>query len=52
MRSRPDESFAQDHRAVIERLAPQYQQASLAQKGVLLDLVVAVTGYACIVYPL
>ncbi len=46
MRSRPDESFAQDHRAVIERLAPQYEQASLAQKGVLLDLVVAVTGYA------
>jgi hypothetical protein len=46
MRSRPDESFAQDHRAVIERLAPQYQHASLAQKGGLLDLVVAVTGYA------
>ena len=33
-------------RAVIERLAPSYQQASCAQKGVILNAVVATTGYA------
>ena len=46
MRSRLATSFAQARRAVIARMAPQYQHASLAQKGVLLESVVAVTGYA------
>src|SRR5581483_1171433 len=46
MNSHPTESFAQARRAVIERMATQYEHASLAQKGVLLDSVVAVTGYA------
>src|SRR5579859_5020291 len=33
-------------RQVVERVAPDYHQASFAQKGVLLDTVVAITGYA------
>jgi hypothetical protein len=33
-------------RETIERMIPTYRQASLAQKGLLLDTVVAVTGYA------
>jgi site-specific recombinase XerD len=33
-------------RELIERVAPLYQEASLAQKGLLLDRTVAVTGYA------
>jgi site-specific recombinase XerD len=33
-------------RQVIERIAPDYRQASSAQKTLLLDTVVAVTGYA------
>src|SRR6266496_4526464 len=33
-------------RELIERVAPVYREASLAQKGLLLDRVVAVTGYA------
>src|SRR5690242_8395724 len=32
-------------RAVIERLAPSYQHASCVQKGVILNAVVATTGY-------
>jgi hypothetical protein len=37
---------AQARREVIQRLAPQYQQASASSKGALLDEVVATTGYA------
>jgi hypothetical protein len=33
-------------RETIERMGPTYRAASLAQKGLLLDTVVAVTGYA------
>lgn len=33
-------------REVIDRLAPQYRASSLAQKGLLLDRVVEITGYA------
>jgi hypothetical protein len=33
-------------RELIERAAPLYQEASLAQKGLLLDQVVTLTGYA------
>jgi len=33
-------------RELIEHVAPLYQEASLAQKGLLLDRTVAVTGYA------
>ena len=32
-------------RAVIERVAPDYCTSSLAQKGLLLDRIVEVTGY-------
>ncbi len=34
-------------RQVVERMAPFYREASLAQKALLLDQVVLVTGYAC-----
>jgi hypothetical protein len=33
-------------REMIERVVPAYHEASLAQKGLLLDTVVAITGYA------
>ncbi|BCL83711.1 tyrosine-type recombinase/integrase [Ktedonobacteria bacterium brp13] len=33
-------------REVVERVAPDYREASLAQKGLLLDTVVTITGYA------
>ncbi len=33
-------------RELIERVAPLYREASLAQKGLLLDRMVAMTGYA------
>ena len=36
----------QSRREVIEQMAPCYHEASLAQKGLLLDTVVARTGYA------
>ncbi len=45
--SRPAPSLKyQDRRQMIERVAPCYHEASLAQKTMLLDTVVAVTGYA------
>jgi hypothetical protein len=40
----PSLSFA-TRRELIERAAPFYREASLAQKGVLLDQVMAMTGY-------
>src|SRR6266581_3856662 len=43
--SLPSLPFA-TRRALIERAAPLYQGASLAQKGLLLDQVVTLTGYA------
>ena len=33
-------------RELIERAAPLYREASLAQKGLLLDRMVTMTGYA------
>jgi hypothetical protein len=36
----------QSRREAIERMAPRYREASLAQRVLLLDTVVAVTGYA------
>ncbi len=45
--SRPFPSIDyQSRREVIERMAPRYREASLAQKALLLDTVIAVTGYA------
>jgi hypothetical protein len=44
-RATPSLAYAA-RREVIERIAPRYQQASLAHKTLLLDTVVAVTGYA------
>ena len=41
----PSLSYAA-RRELIERAAPLYREASLAQKGLLLDRVVAMTGYA------
>jgi hypothetical protein len=41
----PSLSYAA-RRETIERMSPTYHAASLAQKGLLLDTVVAVTGYA------
>ena len=41
----PSLSFAA-RRQVVERMAPFYREASLAQKALLLDQVVLVTGYA------
>lgn len=45
-RSVPSLKYA-TRREVVERIALSYHQASLAQKTLLLDTVVAVTGYAC-----
>jgi hypothetical protein len=36
----------QARREVLLQLVPRYRQASLAQKGVLLDEIAATTGYA------
>jgi hypothetical protein len=45
--SRPATSLSYAaRREVIERVGPSYREASLAQKTLLLDMVVAVTGYA------
>src|SRR6266487_1045852 len=41
----PSLSYAA-RRELIERVAPLYREAFLAQKGLLLDRVVAMTGYA------
>ena len=41
----PSLSYAA-RRELIERTSPLYREASLAQKGLLLDRTVAVTGYA------
>jgi hypothetical protein len=45
LRAAPSLSYAA-RREVVERMALRYQQARLSQKTVLLDTVVAVTGYA------
>ena len=45
LRSLPSLPFA-TRRELVERAAPLYQEASLAQKGLLLDQVVAMTGSA------
>ncbi len=37
---------SQTRRKVVEQVAPRYRQASFAQKSLLLDTVVAATGYA------
>src|SRR6266700_5084439 len=47
MSSRPTLSLSYAaRRELVERLAPDYHQASSAHKTLLLDRVVAVTGYA------